>query len=78
MRRKLGVKGRKEFERLFRACVDGFLRAERRTRGKVAFHRGGRIDGGEDREAGNEWARLAGRGVEVLRGKMEPSQRSAG
>ena len=77
-RRELSVKGREDFEGAFGAGVDGFVRRERGAYGEIAFHCGSRIAGSEDGEAGDEWARLAGRSIEILRGKMEPRQGSAG
>ena len=77
-RRKLGVKGREEVERLRGADANGRMASQRRTQTKIAGHGRDRIARGKDGEAGDQRAGLAGRSGEIARGKMETRERLPG
>ena len=77
-RRKLGVKGREEVDRLRGADANGRVASQRQARCKIARHGHDGIQCGEDGEAGDERAGLAGRSGEIARGKMETRERLPG
>ena len=77
-RRKFGVKGREEVDRLRGADANGRMAGQRQARGKITRHGHDGIQCGEDGEAGDQRAWLAGRSGEIARGKMKTRERLPG